>query len=70
MSWPAKTAGRGVKVGSYPRWGKKHNTVTLVGRDGAYMEGLVPEVCAAVQGRRVEVEGEDDSGSDVSGKES
>lgn len=23
---------KGVKVGSYPRWGKKHNTVTLVGR--------------------------------------
>lgn len=23
---------KGVKVGSYPRWGKKHNTVTLVGK--------------------------------------
>lgn len=23
---------KGVKVGSYPRWGKAHNTVTLVGR--------------------------------------
>jgi hypothetical protein len=23
---------KGVKVGSYPRWGKKHNSVTLVGR--------------------------------------
>ena len=23
---------KGVKVGSYPRWGKKSNTVTLVGR--------------------------------------
>lgn len=23
---------KGVKVGSYPRWGKKNNTVTLVGR--------------------------------------
>ena len=23
---------KGVKVGSYPRWGKKRNTVTLVGR--------------------------------------
>lgn len=23
---------RGIKVGSYPRWGKKNNTVTLVGR--------------------------------------
>jgi molybdopterin-biosynthesis enzyme MoeA-like protein len=32
----AELAGRvasyGIKVGSYPRWGKKHNTVTLVGR--------------------------------------
>ncbi len=23
---------KGVKVGSYPRWGRKRNTVTLVGR--------------------------------------
>ena len=23
---------KGIKVGSYPRWGKKYNTVTLVGR--------------------------------------
>jgi hypothetical protein len=23
---------KGVKVGSYPRWGKKRNTVTLVGK--------------------------------------
>lgn len=28
----AKVEPRGVKVGSYPRWGKKWNTVTLVGR--------------------------------------
>lgn len=28
----AKVEPRGVKVGSYPRWGKKRNTVTLVGR--------------------------------------
>ena len=28
----AKVGPRGVKVGSYPRWGKKTNTVTLVGR--------------------------------------
>lgn len=27
----AKVAGQGIKVGSYPRWGKSHNTVTLVG---------------------------------------
>lgn len=27
----AKTEPRGVKVGSYPRWGKARNTVTLVG---------------------------------------
>lgn len=23
---------KGIKVGSYPRWGKKRNTVTLVGK--------------------------------------
>ncbi|KAF9773599.1 hypothetical protein IL306_008554 [Fusarium sp. DS 682] len=28
----AKVGPKGVKVGSYPRWGKKNNTVTLVGR--------------------------------------
>lgn len=28
----AKVEPKGVKVGSYPRWGKKTNTVTLVGR--------------------------------------
>ncbi|CAO2654620.1 Nn.00g113530.m01.CDS01 [Neocucurbitaria sp. VM-36] len=64
----AKAEPKGVKVGSYPRWGKDHNTVTLVGRDRAFMEGLVPEVEAAVQGRRVAVEGEDDG--DTSDKDS
>lgn len=57
----AKTERRGVKVGSYPRWGKSRNTVTLVGRDVEFMESLVDEVEEAVQGRRVVVEGEDDS---------
>lgn len=28
----AKVEPKGVKVGSYPRWGKSRNTVTLVGR--------------------------------------
>lgn len=56
----AKAASRGVKVGSYPRWGKKNNSVTLVGRDRDYMESLVPEVLANVEGRRVAKEGEDD----------
>jgi hypothetical protein len=56
----ARVEPRGVKVGSYPRWGKKHNSVTLVGRDAAYLESLVPEVLANVEGKRVVVEGEDD----------
>ncbi|KAF1950816.1 Molybdopterin binding protein [Byssothecium circinans] len=65
----AKTEPKGVKVGSYPRWQKQHNTVTLVGRDVEYMESLVPEVEKAVQGRRVAVEGEDDTDSgDEGGK--
>lgn len=63
-SLAARTEGRGVKVGSYPRWEKSRNTVTLVGRDVAFMESLVPEVEKAVQGRRVAVEGEDDSDDD------
>jgi molybdopterin-biosynthesis enzyme MoeA-like protein len=57
----AKVEPRGIKVGSYPRWMKKRNTVTLVGRDKEYMESLVPEVEKGVEGRRVMVEGEDDS---------
>lgn len=64
----AKAEFKGVKVGSYPRWGKDHNTVTLVGRDVEFMESLVPEVEKAVQGRRVSVEGEDDA--DMSDKDS
>lgn len=64
----ARAEPRGVKVGSYPRWGKDHNTVTLVGRDREFMERLVPEVEAAVKGRRVAVEGEDDA--ETSDKES
>ncbi|KAJ9669525.1 hypothetical protein H2201_000392 [Coniosporium apollinis] len=57
----AKAEPKGVKVGSYPRWGKSRNTVTLVGRDLDFMESLVPEVEKNVQGKRVSVEGEDDS---------
>lgn len=55
-----RVEGQGIKVGSYPRWGKKRNTVTLVGRDKAVLEGLVEEVSKEVNGRRVETEGEDD----------
>lgn len=59
---------RGVKVGSYPRWGKSHNSVTLVGRDLALMQSLVPEVEKQVQGKRVSVEGEDDEAETEAGK--
>ncbi|KAJ3577530.1 hypothetical protein NPX13_g3039 [Xylaria arbuscula] len=55
-----RVAAKGVKVGSYPRWGKKNNSVTLVGRDRDYLESLVPEVVANVKGKRISVEGEDD----------
>ncbi|KAK5014308.1 hypothetical protein LTR16_001664, partial [Cryomyces antarcticus] len=57
---------KGIKVGSYPRWGKSRNTVTLVGRDKEYMDSLVAEVEKGVEGRRVATEGEDDedAGSD------
>ncbi|KAF5647174.1 3'-phosphoadenosine 5'-phosphosulfate sulfotransferase (PAPS reductase) FAD synthetase [Fusarium sp. NRRL 52700] len=58
----AKVGPKGVKVGSYPRWGKKNNTVTLVGRDLDYLESLVDEVQAGIQGMRVDAEsdGEED----------
>lgn len=55
----AKVGPKGVKVGSYPRWGQ-NGTVTLVGRDQAYLESLVAEVEAGVDGKRVAMEGEDD----------
>jgi len=57
----AKVEPKGIKVGSYPRWGKKRNTVTLVGRDEAYLDSIVKEVEEGVQGRRVSTEGEDDT---------
>ncbi|KAH8680812.1 molybdopterin binding domain-containing protein [Xylariales sp. PMI_506] len=56
----AKVEPNGVKVGSYPRWGKQNNSVTLVGRDKDYIESLVPDVLKNVEGKRVVVEGEDD----------
>ncbi|KAI1435719.1 molybdopterin binding domain-containing protein [Xylaria sp. CBS 124048] len=51
----AKVTPKGVKVGSYPRWGG-NNSVTLVGRDRAYLESLVPEVLANVEGKRITTE--------------
>lgn len=61
----SKVQDKEIKVGSYPRWGKSRNTVTLVGKDKEYMESLVPEVEKGVKGRRVQEEGEDDdAGSD------
>jgi len=56
-----KVEPKGVKVGSYPRWGKARNTVTLVGRDQELLESLVAEVEKNVEGKRVKVEGEDDA---------
>ncbi|KAJ5492395.1 hypothetical protein N7453_010492 [Penicillium expansum] len=60
----AKVGPRGIKVGSYPRWGKKRNTVTLVGADKAYMESLASEVEENVQGKQVAKEDELDPPSD------
>ncbi|KAK1674206.1 molybdenum cofactor synthesis domain-containing protein [Colletotrichum godetiae] len=56
----AKVEPKGVKVGSYPRWGQ-NGTVTLVGRDQAYIESIVAEVVQGVEGKRVNAEGEDDT---------
>lgn len=63
-----KVSSRGVKVGSYPRFGKSKNVATLVGTDREYMESLVPEVEKGVQGKRVHVEGEDDSDNEENPK--
>ena len=37
----AKVEPKGIKVGSYPRWGRQRNSVTLVGRDKEYMERYI-----------------------------
>lgn len=55
-----KVESRGVKVGSYPRWEKSRNTVTLVGKDQEFLNSIAPEVASNVNGRIVQVEGEDD----------
>ncbi|KAL4968711.1 flavin adenine dinucleotide pyrophosphatase [Aspergillus stella-maris] len=60
----ARTADRGIKVGSYPRWQKKRNTVTLVGTDKEFLDSLVAEVEERVQGKRVTTEDELDTPSD------
>lgn len=49
---------KGVKVGSYPRWGSEWNTVTLVGRDNAFLESLIPEVVEHVNGRLISSDGD------------
>ncbi|KAI6785319.1 uncharacterized protein J7T54_006961 [Emericellopsis cladophorae] len=64
----AKVGDRGIKVGSYPRWENKRNTVTLVGRDLAYMESLVADVEKNINGKRVHTEGEDDTGDEAEAK--
>ena len=60
----ARVESRGIKVGSYPRWGERKNSVTLVGKDKEYMESLVPEVEKNIQGVRIEKENEGDERSD------
>ncbi len=57
----AKVEPKGIKVGSYPRWGKKKNVVTLVGTDREYMDSLIDEVAKGVDGKRVQSESEDDT---------
>jgi molybdopterin-biosynthesis enzyme MoeA-like protein len=52
----AKVEPKGIKVGSYPRFGESWNMVTLVGRDKDYLESLVEEVEKSVQGRRITAE--------------
>lgn len=53
-----RVAERGVKIGSYPKWGKKMNTITLVGNDTEFVESLVEEVERETKGSRVTAEGD------------
>ncbi|PYH89893.1 molybdopterin binding domain protein [Aspergillus ellipticus CBS 707.79] len=61
----AKVSSRNIKVGSYPRWGNKLNTVTLVGTDKEFMDALIPEVEHNVEGKKVLKEDELDPPSDA-----
>lgn len=49
-----KVEPKGVKVGSYPRWGKKNNTVQLVGKDKEYIDSLLSEIEKSVDGKKVD----------------
>ena len=60
----AKVEPHGIKVGSYPRWGRKRNSVTLVGKDKVYLDSLVDEVERNVQGKKVDQEDELDESDD------
>lgn len=60
----AKVEPHGVKVGSYPRWGRKRNSVTLVGKDKAYLDSLIEEVEKNVEGKKVDQEDEMDESDD------
>ncbi|GAQ09610.1 uncharacterized protein YMR178W [Aspergillus lentulus] len=60
----ARASVHGVKVGSYPRWGNKRNTVTLVGTDKAFMDSVIAEVEENVQGKKVSREDELDPPSE------
>ncbi len=60
----AKAEPQGIKVGSYPRWGRKRNSVTLVGRDKEYMDSLIPEIEKGVNGVRVDKEEDADESAD------
>ncbi|KAL8678210.1 MAG: hypothetical protein Q9224_002664 [Gallowayella concinna] len=60
----AEVEPKGIKVGSYPRWGRKRNSVTLVGKDKDYMESLVPQIEKGVDGIRVEKEEDADESED------
>ncbi|KAK4142355.1 MoaB/Mog domain-containing protein [Dichotomopilus funicola] len=60
----ARVGSEGVKVGSYPRWGKKKNTVTLVGRNKAFLESITPEVLVYVKGTLLQSGEENDTGDE------
>lgn len=55
-----KVEPQGVKVGSYPRWEKKRNTVTLVGKDRDFLDSIKDEVARNVKGQVVLAEDEAD----------
>lgn len=54
-------SGSGIKIGSYPRWKKEWNTVTLLGRQSEDVESVAETVREGVKGITISTEEEEEA---------